>query len=64
MRIRWPTSTRRRRLDARGSSEYSISPPPANSSLARAESLLREYNRSMLKILIIHEAYPGPLRPA
>ena len=46
-------------LDARGSSEYSISPPPANWSKERAESLLREYNRSMLKILTIHEAYPG-----
>jgi uncharacterized protein (DUF885 family) len=46
-------------LDARGSSEYSISPPPANWTKQRAESLLREYNRSMLKILTIHEAYPG-----
>ena len=46
-------------LDVRGSSEYSISPPPANWSKERAESLLREYNRSMLKILTIHEAYPG-----
>jgi uncharacterized protein (DUF885 family) len=46
-------------LDTRGSSEYSISPPPANWSKERAESLLREYNRSMLKILTIHEAYPG-----
>ena len=46
-------------LDARGSSEYSISPPPADWSRERADSLLREYNRSMLKILTIHEAYPG-----
>jgi uncharacterized protein (DUF885 family) len=46
-------------LDVRGSSEYSISPPPADWSKERAESLLREYNRSMLKILTIHEAYPG-----
>ena len=46
-------------LDTRGSSEYSISPPPANWSKERALSLLREYNRSMLKILTIHEAYPG-----
>lgn len=46
-------------LDTRGSSEYSISPPPANWSRERADSLLREYNRSMLKILTIHEAYPG-----
>ncbi|APW62583.1 DUF885 domain-containing protein [Paludisphaera borealis] len=46
-------------LDSRGSSEYSISPPPADWSRERADSLLREYNRSMLKILTIHEAYPG-----
>jgi uncharacterized protein (DUF885 family) len=46
-------------LDVRGSSEYSISPPPAGWSKERALSLLREYNRSMLKILTIHEAYPG-----
>jgi Bacterial protein of unknown function (DUF885) len=46
-------------LDTRGSSEYSISPPPSDWSQERADSLLREYNRSMLKILTIHEAYPG-----
>ncbi len=46
-------------LDARGSSEYAISPPPADWSRERAESFLHEYNRSMLKILTIHEAYPG-----
>lgn len=46
-------------LDVRGTSEYSISPPPADWSKERAESFLREYNRSMLKILTIHEAYPG-----
>ena len=46
-------------LDTRGSSEYAISPPPADWSKRRAESLLREYNRSMLKILTIHEGYPG-----
>jgi uncharacterized protein (DUF885 family) len=46
-------------LDIRGSSEYAISPPPRDWSTERAESYLREYNRSMLKILTIHEAYPG-----
>jgi uncharacterized protein (DUF885 family) len=46
-------------LDKRGSSEYSISPPPSDWTRERAESMLREYNRSMLKILTIHEAYPG-----
>lgn len=46
-------------LDARGGSEYAISPPPADWTPERAESLLREYNRAMLQILTIHEAYPG-----
>jgi uncharacterized protein (DUF885 family) len=46
-------------LDIRGSSEYAISPPPRDWSKERAESYLREYNRSMLKILTVHEAYPG-----
>jgi hypothetical protein len=46
-------------LDRRAVSEYAISPPPADWPPARAESLLAEYNRSMLKILTIHEAYPG-----
>ncbi|AMV38820.1 DUF885 domain-containing protein [Planctomyces sp. SH-PL62] len=46
-------------LDARGSSEYAISPPPSDWSPARAESFLHEYNRAMLKILTVHEAYPG-----
>ena len=46
-------------LDPRGSSEYAISPPPADWSPERAESFLREYNRAMLKILTIHEGYPG-----
>ncbi|WP_250847090.1 DUF885 domain-containing protein [Aquisphaera insulae] len=46
-------------LDTRGSSEYAISPPPSDWTKARADSLLREYNRAMLKILTIHEAYPG-----
>lgn len=46
-------------LDPRGTSEYAISPPPAGWSPERAESYLREYNREMLKILTIHEAYPG-----
>jgi hypothetical protein len=46
-------------LDIRGSSEYAISPPPRDWPTLRAESYLREYNRSMLRILTIHEAYPG-----
>lgn len=46
-------------LDVRGGSEYAISPPPSDWSPERAESFLREYNRAMLQILTIHEAYPG-----
>jgi len=46
-------------LDQRGSSEYAISPPPSDWSAARVTSLLQEYNHAMLKILTIHEAYPG-----
>ncbi|WP_165249199.1 DUF885 domain-containing protein [Paludisphaera soli] len=46
-------------LDARGSSEYAISAPPSDWSRERAESFFHEYNRPMLKILTVHEAYPG-----
>ena len=46
-------------LDRQAVSEYAISPPPADWSPARVASFLEEYNRSMLKILTIHEAYPG-----
>ena len=46
-------------LDTRAISEYAISPPPLDWSPRRVESFLEEYNRSMLKILTIHEAYPG-----
>jgi hypothetical protein len=46
-------------LDVEGSSEYAVSPPPREWTSQQVESYLREYNRSMLKILTIHEAYPG-----
>lgn len=46
-------------LDPRARSEYAISPPPSSWTPERVESFLREYNRSMLKILSIHEGYPG-----
>ena len=46
-------------LDARAASEYAISPPPADWAPRRVESYLEEYNHAMLKILTIHEAYPG-----
>ena len=46
-------------LDPLGSSEYAVSPPPEDWTESRKLSLLEEYNREMLKILTIHEAYPG-----
>lgn len=46
-------------LDADTPSYYAISPPPADWSPARVETFVREYNRRMLQILTIHEAYPG-----
>lgn len=46
-------------LDPKGSSEYAVSPPPEDWTAERKVSLLEEYNREMLKILTIHEAYPG-----
>src|SRR5207237_3022419 len=46
-------------LDAAASSLYAISPPPRDWDSRRVESFLEEYNRYMLQILTIHEAYPG-----
>jgi uncharacterized protein (DUF885 family) len=46
-------------LDTKAVSEYAISPPPSDWPPARVASYLEEYNRSMLKVLTIHEGYPG-----
>jgi uncharacterized protein (DUF885 family) len=46
-------------LDDKASSIYAISPPPHDWDAARVKSFMREYNRHMLQILTIHEAYPG-----
>jgi uncharacterized protein (DUF885 family) len=46
-------------LDHKASSYYAVSPPPSGWDARRVESLLQEYNRRMLRILTIHEAYPG-----
>jgi uncharacterized protein (DUF885 family) len=46
-------------LDPKAASVYAISPPPRDWDSRRVESYLEEYNRSMLPILTIHEAYPG-----
>jgi uncharacterized protein (DUF885 family) len=46
-------------LDHKSSSYYAVSPPPSGWDARRVESLLQEYNRRMIQILTIHEAYPG-----
>ena len=46
-------------LDTAAASIYAVSPPPKDWDAQRVESLLQEYNRHMLQILTIHEAYPG-----
>ena len=46
-------------LDIAARSFYAGSPPPKDWDAARVRSLLEEYNRHMLQVLTIHEAYPG-----
>lgn len=46
-------------LDPNGLSFYAVSPPPAIWGQDQVRSFLEEYNRHMLQILTIHEAYPG-----
>jgi uncharacterized protein (DUF885 family) len=46
-------------LDPDAASLYAISPPPSDWDARRVKSFLEEYNRHMLQILTIHEAYPG-----
>ncbi len=46
-------------LDVTAPSAYAVSPPPKDWDPQRVRSLLEEYNRHMLQILTIHEAYPG-----
>jgi uncharacterized protein (DUF885 family) len=46
-------------LDPEAPSLYAISPPSKDWDAKRVQSLLEEYNRHMLQILTIHEAYPG-----
>jgi uncharacterized protein (DUF885 family) len=46
-------------LDAKASSFYAISPPPRDWDERKVKSFMQEYNRHMLQILTIHEAYPG-----
>ncbi len=46
-------------LDPNGSSFYAVSPPPSIWGESQVQSFLEEYNRHMLQVLTIHEAYPG-----
>ncbi len=46
-------------LDAKAASFYAISPPPREWEPKRVKSFMEEYNRHILQILTIHEAYPG-----
>ena len=46
-------------LDPDSLSMYAISPPAKDWSAKQTQSLLEEYNRHMLQVLTIHEAYPG-----
>lgn len=46
-------------LDPNANGFYAISPPPKDWDEARVRSYLEEYNRHMLQVLTIHEAYPG-----
>lgn len=46
-------------LDPKASSHYAVSPPPKDWDDRRVRSYLEEYNSAMMRILSIHEAYPG-----
>jgi uncharacterized protein (DUF885 family) len=46
-------------LDPKAKSVYAVSPPPKDWDDRRVASYLEEYNRYMVQILTIHEAYPG-----
>lgn len=46
-------------LDPKAKSHYAVSPPPSDWDDRRVKSYLQEYNRAMMKLLTIHEAYPG-----
>jgi uncharacterized protein (DUF885 family) len=46
-------------LDPKATSIYAVSPPPSDWTPQQVRSFLEEYNSHMLKILTIHEGYPG-----
>ncbi|MBN9517916.1 DUF885 domain-containing protein [bacterium] len=46
-------------LDPKADSLYAVAPPPRDWSAERVATFFREYNTPMLRVLTIHEAYPG-----
>jgi uncharacterized protein (DUF885 family) len=46
-------------LDPKAQSVYAVSPPPRDWDDRRVRTYLEEYNSAMMRILTIHEAYPG-----
>lgn len=46
-------------LDPNAAGYFAVSPPPKDWDAARVKSYLEEYNSHMLRILAVHEAYPG-----
>ncbi|MSU76718.1 MAG: DUF885 domain-containing protein [Gemmataceae bacterium] len=46
-------------MDPKASSYYAIAPPPKEWDDRRVTSFMQEYNKHILQILTIHEAYPG-----
>jgi uncharacterized protein (DUF885 family) len=46
-------------LDPKALGYYAVSPPPRDWDAQRVKSYLEEYNRNLLQILTIHEAFPG-----
>ena len=46
-------------LDPKALGYYAVSPPPRDWDPRRVASYLEEYNRHLLQILTIHEAFPG-----
>ncbi|MDZ4797681.1 MAG: DUF885 domain-containing protein [Bryobacteraceae bacterium] len=46
-------------LEKNGVTFFNISPPPSGWNQAQVDSYFREYNNSMTKNLVVHEAMPG-----
>jgi len=46
-------------LDPKAASLYAVAPPPSDWPAPRQEAFFKEYNKAMLQVLTIHEAYPG-----